>query len=466
MRVKELQYGQSNNFLLAIDKSILPTGIMHKFVQQKFKILTDSVDIQRSLIWDINGEIISVRINWNDFVVQDNDSVFFIDIMYDGKRINSLRSKIRICHISESAQNACDCLQFVPLMSGNVFDIFQNQTIAVDLFIENMSEKTICSIKLQSDSEWIYFDKDKKSKEKLIESIAPGESCPVKIVFWANMAEGNYSTKIIAFADNSDDIFTSIDWRIKKKEFCSIKTTIIPGSVNAVVVNKDYMSYKVFRVNVEAIPGESGISGSCAVCLSDINISNPFFLGKDDVQIMPGKTIDCDVYINGKIEECLLQKDIDKYNIDIEFTYKNESSKIKLPVNLEIKPRYLIQYCHKPRIIFPYDNHKMIRVGSFKITEKVDNDVIDTEQKIEIKPPFSFDDDEIITETKIEKPGFINVYCNVESIPDLQGRTHIKEPYEFVLKWYEFQDSGEFTEHICRSQRIEPYDIDNRYEYL
>ena len=111
-------------------------------------------------------------------------------------------------------------------------------------------------------------------------------------------------------------------YEIKEKKHCTLNVEIVKNSFVETFAGEEYTNHKVCEIKLTACMDENyGSEGSLPIVVSDIKVSQMFSITTNIAHIEPGKTIKCDLVLNGTIGH---GEEVNDFNNLIAFKYEHK----------------------------------------------------------------------------------------------------------------------------------------------
>ncbi len=146
-----------------------------------------------------------------------------------------------------------------------------------------------------------------------LESLKPNQRIPISAKINSNVSIGSHRAIINLIGEYTKKCSYEINYEVKEKKHCSLNVEIVNNSFVETFAEEEYTNHKVCEVKLKACVDDNyGVEGSLPIVISDIKVSPLFSIRTNITQIEPGKTIKCDLVLNGTIESGGLVNDFNK----------------------------------------------------------------------------------------------------------------------------------------------------------
>lgn len=155
-----------------------------------------------------------------------------------------------------------------------------------------------------------------------IKTLKPNQSIPISVKVNPNLSVGEVRATIQVVGDYTKKCSYELKYEVKEKKHCSLNVEIVKDSFAETFAEEEYINHKVCEIKLTACVDENyGNEGSLPIVVSDIKVSQMFSIRTNIVQIEPGKTIKCDLVLNGTIGH---GEEVNDFNKLIAFKYEHK----------------------------------------------------------------------------------------------------------------------------------------------
>lgn len=212
-----------------------------------------------------------------------------------------------------------DCLQLNLQNDVNPIVVYRDNSPAQILFnLRNLSPVVVENIIISSNNNNVQITESGKT----IEVLKSNQSVPIYVKINPNLSVGLKRTIIQVVGDYTKKCSYEFDYEVKEKKHCFLNVELVKNSFNETFAGEEYANHKVCEIELTACVDENyGIEGSLPIIISDIKVSQLFSIRTNTVQIEPGKTIKCDLELNGTID---LGEQLNDFNKLIAFKYEHK----------------------------------------------------------------------------------------------------------------------------------------------
>lgn len=152
-----------------------------------------------------------------------------------------------------------------------------------------------------------------------IKTLKPNQSIPISVRVNSNLPAGLKHAIIHVVGDYTKKCSYELKYEVKEKKHCSLNVEIVKDSFAETFAEEEYTNHKVCEIKLTACVDENyGNEGSLPIVVSDIKVSQLFSIRTNIAQIEPGKTIKCDLVLNGTIGH---GEEVNDFNKHIAFKY-------------------------------------------------------------------------------------------------------------------------------------------------
>ena len=152
-----------------------------------------------------------------------------------------------------------------------------------------------------------------------IKTLKPNQSIPISVRVKSNLSAGLEHAIIHVVGDYTKKCSYELKYEVKEKKHCSLNVEIVKDSLAETFAEEEYSNHKVCEIKLTACVDENyGNEGSLPIVISDIKVSQLFSIRTNIAQIEPGKTIKCDLVLNGTIGH---GEEVNDFNKHIAFKY-------------------------------------------------------------------------------------------------------------------------------------------------
>ena len=155
-----------------------------------------------------------------------------------------------------------------------------------------------------------------------IKTLKPNQSVPISVRVNSNLSAGEVRATIQVVGDYTKKCSYELNYEIKEKKHCTLNVEIVKDSFAETFAEEEYTNHKVCEIKLTACVDENyGTEGSLPIVISDIKTSQLFSIKTNIAQIEPGKTIKCDLVLNGTICH---GEEVDDFNKLITLKYEHK----------------------------------------------------------------------------------------------------------------------------------------------
>lgn len=184
------------------------------------------------------------------------------------------------------------------------------------LCLKNISSIVVEDIIVSSSNDNVQIAKGSRH----IKTLKPNQSIPIFVKVNSNLSVGSVRATIQVVGDYTKKCSYELNYEIKEKKHCTLNVEIVNNSFVETFAGEEYTNHKVCEIKLTACVDENyGIEGSVPIAVSDIKVSQMFSIRTDIVQIEPGKTVKCDLVLNGSIGH---GEEVNDFNKLIAFKYE------------------------------------------------------------------------------------------------------------------------------------------------
>lgn len=193
-----------------------------------------------------------------------------------------------------------------------------NSPTHISFNLRNLSSIVVEDIIISSNNDNVQITEDGRK----IKDLKPNQSVPIYVRINPNSSIGLQRAIIQAVGDYTKKYLYELNYEVKEKKYCSLNVEIVKNSFNEIFAGEEYVDHKVCEIKLTACVDENyGIEGSLPIIISDIKVSQLFSIRANTSQIEPGKTIKCDLVLNGTID---LGEQLNDFNKLIDFKYEHK----------------------------------------------------------------------------------------------------------------------------------------------
>jgi len=178
---------------------------------------------------------------------------------------------------------------------------------------------TVENIRFTTDDEYVQIV---GSDNHIIRVLRPNNIAPIFAIISTSNSIGKYRAIIEFLGEYAKRYLYELHYEVKEKMPCSLNVGIVPNTIAETYAGENYNNHKICEVQLKACVDDNfGIEGSLPILVNDIKVSPLFSIRTNANQIEPGKTITCDLLLNGMIES---NDQVTDFNKLIEFKYEHE----------------------------------------------------------------------------------------------------------------------------------------------
>ena len=213
-----------------------------------------------------------------------------------------------------------NCLQFnVQNEARPPFVVYRdNSSQQILLNLKNLSHTVVEDIIISSSNDNVQIAESSRH----IKALKPNHSIPVSVKLNSNLSVGLVRATIQAVGDYTKKCSYDLHYEIKEKKHCTLNVEIVKNSFVETFAGEEYTNHKVCEIKLTACMDENyGTVGSLPIVVSDIKASQLFSIRTNIAQIEPGKTLKCDLVLNGTIGH---GEEVNDFNKLIAFKYEHK----------------------------------------------------------------------------------------------------------------------------------------------
>ena len=213
-----------------------------------------------------------------------------------------------------------NCLQFnVQNEARSPFVVYRdNSSQQILLNLKNLSHTVVEDIIISSSNDNVQIAESSRH----IKTLKPNHSIPVSVKLNSNLSVGLVRATIQAVGDYTKKCSYDLHYEIKEKKHCTLNVEIVKNSFVETFAGEEYTNHKVCEIMLTACMDENyGTVGSLPIVVSDIKASQLFSIRTNIAQIEPGKTLKCDLVLNGTIGH---GEEVNDFNKLIAFKYEHK----------------------------------------------------------------------------------------------------------------------------------------------
>ena len=213
-----------------------------------------------------------------------------------------------------------NCLQFnVQNEARSPFVVYRdNSSQQILLNLKNLSHTVVEDIIISSSNDNVQIAESSRH----IKTLKPNHSIPVSVKLNSNLSVGLVRATIQAVGDYTKKCSYDLHYEIKEKKHCTLNVEIVKNSFVETFAGEEYTNHKVCEIMLTACMDENyGTVGSLPIVVSDIKVSQMFSIRTNIAQIEPGKTVKCDLVLNGSIGH---GEEVNDFNKLIAFKYEHK----------------------------------------------------------------------------------------------------------------------------------------------
>lgn len=213
-----------------------------------------------------------------------------------------------------------NCLQFnVQNEARSPFAVYRdNSSQQILLNLKNLSHIVVEDIIISSSNDNVQIAESSRH----IKALKPNHSIPISVKLNSNLSVGLVRATIQAVGDYTKKCTYDLHYEIKEKKHCTLNVEIVKNSFVETFAGEEYTNHKVCEIKLTACMDENyGSEGSLPIVVSDIKVSQMFSIRTNIAHIEPGKTIKCDLVLNGTIGH---GEEVNDFNNLIAFKYEHK----------------------------------------------------------------------------------------------------------------------------------------------
>lgn len=224
-----------------------------------------------------------------------------------------------------------DDVHYVNIKEGNCLQLnIQNETRSpIVVYRDNSSQQILLNLKNLSHIvvEDIIISSSNDNVQiaegcRHIKTLKPNQSIPISVRVNSNLSAGEVCATIQVVGDYTKKCSYELNCEIKEKKHCTLNVEIEKDSFVETFAREEYINHKVCEIKLTACVDENyGIEGSLPIVVSDIKVSQMFSIRTNIAHIEPGKTIKCDLVLNGTIGH---GEEANDFNKLIAFKYEHK----------------------------------------------------------------------------------------------------------------------------------------------
>lgn len=193
-----------------------------------------------------------------------------------------------------------------------------NSSQQILLNLKNLSHIVVENIIVSSSNDNVQIAESSKH----IKALEPNQSIPISVNVNSNLSVGLVRATIQVVGDYTKKCTYELNYEIKEKKHCTLNVEIVKNSFVETFAGEEYTDHKVCEIKLTAYVDENyGTEGSLPIVVSDIKVSQMFSIRTNIAQIEPGKTIKCDLVLNGTIGH---GEEVNDFNNLIAFKYEHK----------------------------------------------------------------------------------------------------------------------------------------------
>lgn len=224
-----------------------------------------------------------------------------------------------------------DDVKYVNIKEGNCLQLnIQNETMSpIVVYRDNSSQQILLNLKNLSHIvvEDIIISSSNDNVQiaegcRHIKTLKPNQSIPISVRVNSNLSAGLEHAIIHVVGDYTKKCSYELKYEVKEKKHCTLNVEIVKDSFVETFAGEEYTNHKVCEIKLTACVDENyGIEGSLPIVVSDIKVSQMFSIRTNIAHIEPGKTIKCDLVLNGTIDH---GEEVNDFNNLIAFKYEHK----------------------------------------------------------------------------------------------------------------------------------------------
>lgn len=197
--------------------------------------------------------------------------------------------------------------------------VFRDNSFKQILFnLKNLSPIVIEDIFISSSSENVQIAEGNRQ----IKALKPHQNIAVSVNINSNVSIGLQRAIIHVTGEYTKRSSFELNYEVKEKKHCSLNVEIVKNSFVETFAGEEYTDHKVCEIKLTACVDENyGSEGSFPIVVSDIKVSQMFSIRTNIAHIEPGKTIKCDLVLNGTIGH---GEEVNDFNNLIAFKYEHK----------------------------------------------------------------------------------------------------------------------------------------------
>lgn len=193
-----------------------------------------------------------------------------------------------------------------------------NSSQQILLNLKNLSHIVVENIIVSSSNDNVQIAESSRH----IKALEPNQSIPISVNVNSNLSVGLVRATIQVVGDYTKKCTYELNYEIKEKKHCTLNVEIVKNSFVETFAGEEYTDHKVCEIKLTAYVDENyGTEGSLPIVVSDIKVSQMFSIRTNIAQIEPGKTIKCDLVLNGTIGH---GEEVNDFNNLIAFKYEHK----------------------------------------------------------------------------------------------------------------------------------------------
>ena len=220
-----------------------------------------------------------------------------------------------------------DDVHYINVKKGNCLQlniqspivVYRNNSCQqIPLSLKNISSIAVEDIIISSSNDDVQITEGCRH----IKALKPNHSIPIYVKVNSNLSVGLVNATIQVVGDYTKECSYELNYEIKEKKHCTLNVEIVKDSFAETFAEEEYTNHKVCEIKLTACVDENyGNEGSLPIVVSDIKVSQMFSIRTNIVQIEPGKTIKCDLVLNGTIGH---GEEVNDFNKLIAFKYEHK----------------------------------------------------------------------------------------------------------------------------------------------
>lgn len=197
--------------------------------------------------------------------------------------------------------------------------VFRDNSFKQILFnLKNFSPIVVEDIFISSSSKNVQIAEGNRQ----IKALKPHQNIAVSVNINSNVSIGLQRAIIHVAGEYTKRSTFELNYEVKEKKHCSLNVEIVKNSFVETFAGEEYTDHKVCEIKLTACVDENyGSEGSLPIVVSDIKVSQMFSIRTNIAHIEPGKTIKCDLVLNGTIGH---GEEVNDFNNLIAFKYEHK----------------------------------------------------------------------------------------------------------------------------------------------